>query len=192
MTKFTDRLWTELVHEHGTTLAHSDRPAPGRARRPRPRILAGGTLALAGIGVALTLALTGTSAQPALAALTVTHQPDGSVLVEVNVSQSTQPWVLSADRKLAAMGLDEVVGIVSMAPGPAPVSGPVDCKALGGVNTPPGPPVKVLLGTDGTQVIPAGITGAGTVHLGGCIYFKTPTTNNTGNTGNPGPATLPR
>ena len=35
MTKFTDNLWSDLVREHGPTLAHADRPEPGRARRPR-------------------------------------------------------------------------------------------------------------------------------------------------------------
>jgi len=44
MSKFTDRLWTDLVREHGATLAHDDGPEPGRARRPRRRVLAGSTL----------------------------------------------------------------------------------------------------------------------------------------------------
>jgi hypothetical protein len=112
----------------------------------------------------------------------VTRQHDGSVLVEVNVNESTQPWVLSADRKLAAMGIDEQI-LVSTQPGAATVSGPVACTPLGGVNTPAGPPVKVLLGKDGTQVIPSGNTGAGTVHLSSCLYFKTVRQSGAGNTG---------
>jgi hypothetical protein len=191
MTKFTENLWSDLMQEHGPAIANASRPGPARGRRPR--VIAGSTLALAGVGTALTLALSGTSAQPALA---VTLEADGSVLVHVNVSQSTQPWVQSADRKLAAMGIDELIGLGpdSFKPGPATVSGPVSCTAMGGANTPPGPPVQVLLGTDGTQVIPANTTGGGgTVHLVSCTYFKTPTTDNTGVsvTGSPGPVTLP-
>jgi hypothetical protein len=176
MTKFTDNLWRDLAREHGPALAHADRPQQGRARRPR--VIAGSTLVLAAAGTALGLGLTATSATPALA---VTRQPDGSVLVKVNVEQTTEPWVQSADRKLAAMGIDEQI-LVSAQPGAATVSGPVSCTPLGGVNTPAGPPVKVLLGKDGTQVIPAGNTGAGTVHLSGCEYFKsvTPGAGNTG------------
>jgi hypothetical protein len=59
------------------------------------------------------------------------------------------------------MGIDEQI-MVGTQPGAAAVSGPVTCTPLGGANTPAGPPVKVLLGTDGTQVIPSGNTGAGT------------------------------
>jgi hypothetical protein len=176
MTKFTDNLWRDLAREHGPALAQADRREPGRSRHPR--VIAGSTLALAAAGTALGLGLTATSASPALA---VTRQHDGSVLVEVNVSETTQPWVASADRKLAAMGIDEQI-LVSTQPGAATVSGPVSCTALGGVNTPAGPPVKVLLGKDGTQVIPAGNTGAGTVHLSGCQYYKT-VTPGAGNTG---------
>jgi hypothetical protein len=114
--------------------------------------------------------------------LAVTLQHDGSVLVTVNVSESTQPWVLSADQKLAAMGIDEQI-MVQTAPGAATVSGPVSCTPLGGANTPAGPPVKVLLGTNGTQVIPSGNTGAGTVHLRSCVYYKSVTQSGSGNTG---------
>ena len=53
----------------------------------------------------------------------------------------------------------------------------------GGWNTPAGPPVKVLLGKDGTQVIASGNTGAGTVHLSSCVYYKSVTRGGAGNTG---------
>ena len=56
MTKFTDNLWHDLAREHGPTLALADRPEPGRAPLlRRPRVLAGSTLGLAGIGTALVL-----------------------------------------------------------------------------------------------------------------------------------------
>jgi hypothetical protein len=180
MARYTDNLWDDLVREHGATLAQADRPEPGRPPLlRRPRVLAGSTLALAAVGTALAFGLTATSATPALA---VTRQHDGSVLVEVNVNESTEPWVLNADRKLAAMGIDEQI-MVRTQPGAATVSGPVDCTPLGGVNTPAGPLVRVLLGKDGTQIIPSGNTGAGTVHLSSCVYYKSVSQSGSGNTG---------
>jgi hypothetical protein len=170
---------SDLAREQQATRA--DRPEPGRARRPRPRVLAGSTLGLAGVGAALLLALGGSAAPPALA---VTRQHDGSVLVKVNVDVK-QAWVAGADGKLASMGIDEQIG-PDYRPGTAPASGPVTCTPLGGVNRPAGPPVRVLLGTNGTQVIPSGTTGAGsTVHISSCVYYKTPTPggDNTGDTG---------
>jgi hypothetical protein len=159
-------------------------PGPVRARvgARRPRFLAGGTLGLAGVGAALLLALGGTTAtSPAFA---VTRQHDGSVLVKVNLDVK-EAWVAGAERELASMGIHEQI-MPSYQPGQAPVSGPVTCTPLGGVNTPSGPPVKVLLGTDGTQMIPSGTTGAGsTIHVSSCVYYKTPIPggDNTGNTG---------
>jgi hypothetical protein len=151
-----------------------------RARRARlrPRALAGSTLGLASFGAALVLALGGSAAAPAFA---VTRQHDGSVLVKVNVN-AKEAWVLGADRKLAAMGIDEQI-MVGYASGAAAVSGPVTCTPLGGANTPAGPPVRVLLGTDGTQVVPSSNTGAGTVHLGSCVYYKSVSQSGTVNTG---------
>jgi hypothetical protein len=52
-----------------------------------------------------------------------------------------------------------------------------------------GPPVKVLLGTDGTEAIPSNNTGAGTWHVGACSVesmSKAGSANDgsSGNTGN--------
>lgn len=160
--------------------ARAERPEPGRAHRSRPRVLAGSTLGLAGVGAALLLALGGSAAPPALA---VTRQHDGSVLVKQRRREAG--LVAGADRKLASMGIDEQI-MPDYQPGTAPASGPVTCTPLRGANTPAGPPVRVLLGTDGTQVIPSGTTGASrTVHISSCVYYKTPTPGggNTGNTG---------
>src|SRR3984957_7975960 len=147
MTKFTDNLWHDLVQEHGATLAQAGRPEPGRARRlRRPRGVAGGTPALAGAGTALAFVLGAVGSTPAWA---VTTSSDGSVLVTVN-QLSALP---QANAKLAAMGTHEQVTL-SMASGAAAVSGPVTCTPAAGVT---GPAVKVLVGTDGTEVI----TGSG-------------------------------
>jgi hypothetical protein len=175
MTKFTEHLWRDLAREHGATLAHADRPEPGRARRTRPRVLAGSTLALAGVGAALTLALTATAGTPAYA---VTKSSDGSVLVKINQIKSLP----DANRKLTAMGIHEQITI-DMASGAAAVSGPVACTPAPGVSNLPGPPVKVLVGTNGTEVIDSGNTGAGTWHLAACQLTGDTGSGNTGNTG---------
>ena len=175
MSKFTDHLWRDLAREHGATLAHADRPEPGRARRPRPRVLAGSTLALAGVGAALTLGLAATGSTPAFA---VTKNGDGSVLVTINQLRSLP----DANRKLTEMGIHEQMTI-DMAPGAAAVSGPVTCTPAPGVSNLPGPPVKVLVGTDGTEVIDSGNTGAGTWHLAACHLTGDTGSGNTGNTG---------
>ena len=174
MTKFTDHLWRDLAREHGATLALADRPAPGRAPLlRRPRVLAGSTLGLAGVGAALGLALGAASSTPAYA---VTTNSDGSVLVTIN-QNSALP---QANAKLTALGIHEQITIY-LASGAAAVSGPVTCTPAPGVSNLPGPPVKVLLGTNGTEVIESGNTGAGTWHLGTCLL-----TGDTGNTGNTG------
>jgi len=180
MTKFTDHLWRDLAREHGTILTHAARPEPVWARRPRPRVLAGSTLALAGAAAALTLGLTSTSGTPASAAVTVAKVSDGSILVTINKPGSQA--LAEADQKLAAMGLNEGIAIY-MGSGPATVSGPVTCAPEPGV--PNQPTVKVLVGTNGTEVVKPGTTGdntgVGTWHLRYCNLAS-----NTGGTGNTG------
>jgi hypothetical protein len=173
MTKFTDHLWRDLAREHGATLALADRPAPGRAPLlRRPRVLAGSTLGLAGVGTALVLTLGAASTTPAYA---VTTNGDGSVQVTIN-QNSALP---QANAKLTAMGIHEQVTI-DMASGAAAVSGPVSCTPAPGVS---GPPVQVLVGTNGTEVIDSGNTGAGTWHLAACHLTGDTGSGNTGNTG---------
>lgn len=181
MSKFTDHLWSDLVREHGATLAQIERPVPGRAGAARflrrPRFLAGGTLGLAGVGTALVLALGGTAATtPAFA---ITRASDGSVLVHLDyVKDQNLPQV---QQKLASMGIQENVGI-EMGSGAASVSGPVTCKQQPGATT----PVKVLVGANGTETIAAGQsagnTAEGSFHLISC----TVTSNAAGNSGSAG------
>jgi hypothetical protein len=175
MSKFTDHLWQDLVREHGPTLAHADRPEPGQAGGGgvlrRPRLLAGSTLGLAGVGAALLLVLSagGAAAPPAFA---ITTNSDGSVLVKLNYAQDQN--LPQVNQKLAAMGTHEQIGI-AMATGPAPARGPVTCTPAAGATSTPGPPVKVLVGTNGTEVISpsgsAGNTAEGTFHLASCGVY---------------------
>jgi hypothetical protein len=179
MSKFTDNLWRDLAAEHGATLARARRPDPGRAGAlRRPRVLAGSTLGLVGIGAALVLALGGSTASPAFA---ITKSADGSVLVKLSYAQNQNLPQVNA--KLAAMGIHEAVTIY-MASGPAPVSGPVTCAQGPGANT----PVRVLNGPNGTEVIRPGESGdntaEGTFHLDHCTVKADTGSGNTGNTGN--------
>ena len=179
MSKFTDHLWRDLAREHGAALAHADRPEPGQAPLlRRPRVLAGSTLGLAAVGAALALTLTATGSTPAYA---VTTNSDGSVLVTIN-QKTALP---QANAKLTAMGIHEQVTIY-MATGPAAVSGPVNCTPQPGAKL-SGPPLKVLVGKDGTEVIAPGTTGGntgvGTWHLDHCVITGDSGSGNTGNTG---------
>jgi hypothetical protein len=190
MSKYTDRLWGDLVREHGPTLAQADRLQPDRAAGAgffrRPRILASGSLGLAGIGAALVLILSagGAAAPPAFA---ITKKSDGSVLVKLNYAQNLN--LPQLNRQLTRMGTHEQVTIY-MASGPATVSGAVTCTPGPGAGA-PNPPVKVLVGKNGTEVIAPGESGGntaeGTFHLDHCTVAPAsdtgPGTGNTGNTG---------
>jgi hypothetical protein len=175
MSKFTENLWSDLAREHGAALA-----AGSRGRPRRPRVIAGSTLALACAGAATALVLTSTSGTPASAAVTVAKVSDGSILVTLN--QPGSKAVGQADQKLRALGLHEGL-VIYMGSGPAAVSGSVTCAPEPGL--PNQPTVKVLVGTNGTEVINPGTTpgntGVGTWHLNTCNLASD--TGGTGNTG---------
>ena len=139
------------------------------------------TLGLAGVGAALVLTLSGSAAPPAFA---ITTNGDGSVLVKLNYAQDLN--LPQVNRKLAAMGTHEQITIY-MATGAAPVSGSVSCTRASGTSSPSGPPVKVLVSTDGTEVIAPGESGGntaeGTFHLDHCVVSRDTSSGNTGNTG---------
>jgi hypothetical protein len=158
----------------------ADAAVATRARRTRPRrrVLAGSTLGLAGIGAALVLALSGGAAtSPAYA---ITTNGDGSVLVKLNYNANQN--LPEVNHRLTTMGTNEQITIY-MAPGAATVTGPVTCAPGPGVS---GPTVKVLVGTNGTEVIApgqsAGNTAEGTFHLDRCTTDN-PGLGNAGNTG---------
>ena len=182
MSKFRDNLWRDLVREHGATLAQADRPAPGQAGRAmallrRPRVLAGGSLGLAGVAAGLVVAVGGTAAT-APAAFAVTRRSDGSVLVRLDYFTNQNLPQLNA--KLATMGTGEAVTIY-MDPGPAAVPGPVTCTPGAGVA---GPSVGVLVAPNGTEVIgpgkSAGNTAEGTYHLASCVTSSATASGNSG------------
>jgi hypothetical protein len=79
MSKYKERLWRELVREHGAELAEISRPAR-HGRVARPRLLAGTTVGLAGLGTAIALLLSAASSSPAFA---VSQNHDGTVRVVI-------------------------------------------------------------------------------------------------------------
>ncbi len=178
MTKFTDNLWSDLVREHGSTLAQAERPERGRARvLRRPRVLAGSSLGLAGVGAALVLALGGSTAAPAFA-VTASQRRLSAGALNYNADQNLP----QANAKLASMGIDEAVTI-HMATGAASTNGAVTCSQGQAAST----PVKVLVGDGGTESIAAGAsagnTAEGSFHLDHCIVSSDSGTGNSGNTG---------
>jgi len=189
MAKFTENLWNDLARKHGAALAQATRPGPGPARRAR--VIAGGTLVLAAAGTALGLGLTSTGGGAPAAgtskvvtdAYTITKKSNGSVLVQINQRKS----IVAADAKLSSMGIQEKVSVFPK-PGAATGLGPITCTPVDGA--PDQPQVQVLLGTNGTEVIGGGNTGAGTWHLGSCVVFPTGYQGNSGpgNTSNGGAA----
>lgn len=81
MTKFEDRLWSDLVREHGPLLALAPERAPAKARRARQLPLIGGGLGTAAaIAVAWVLLAAGGS-PPAYA---ISQAADGAVSVTIN------------------------------------------------------------------------------------------------------------
>lgn len=187
-----ERLGDALRASAAIDLAREERAArpngvAARSRRTfrRPRVLAGGTLGLAGVGAAVVLALGGTAATtPAFA---ITTNSDGSVLVKLSYAANQDLPQVNA--KLAAMGTHEQITIY-MATGPALVPGPVTCTPAAGAASPSGPQVKVLNGTNGTEVIrpgeSAGNTAEGTFHLAHCVVSRNTGSGNSGNSGNTG------
>ncbi len=64
MSSIEDRLWSDLVDEHGGKLAETTWPSPKSYRR-RPLVLGGSALVVAGAATALVLGFTGTTSSPA-------------------------------------------------------------------------------------------------------------------------------
>lgn len=178
------------VPASGPTLAHADGPDPGRARRPRRRVLAGSTLGLAGVAAALVIILGGSATPPAFA---ITQKSDGTVFVKVNFGGRNT--LQAVDTKLVDEYHETVM--INTAPGQSTNPAPIDCAPTAdtyapGDPTPSGPRVKLLIGKDntfvGTLLGPSGNSGPGTQHLTSCqTYVSYPHSNTgSGNSGNTG------
>jgi hypothetical protein len=183
MSRFEDRLWDELVEQHGAlllepppTVLQRTPPAAGRMRwipRRRLPIAALGT-AVAGALAALVIGLGGSGGgTPAYA---VTSNGDGTITVTIREIVGIE----GANAKLAALGVP--VRVVPVEP---------NCQAAGGDSAPDrvsperehtllspvGPPsnasVKIAPGaipSGDTLVIGAHQLDAGAIALGGSLY----------------------
>jgi hypothetical protein len=98
MSKFEDRLWRELVQEHGAELAQMTPPAANHRRRQRPKLLAGTTVGLAGVGTAVALIVSAAGSSPAFA---VTRNNDGTVTVWIKRIDG----IAGANARLEALGV---------------------------------------------------------------------------------------
>ncbi len=162
---------------------------PARRWITRPRILAGGSLGLAGLAAGLVLAFSGSTAPPAFA---ITQNSDGSLLVHLyHVSDGE-----AARLQIHTMGISRFFffyilierssGTLDRIRGPATVPGPITCQTGD-----PGQHVEMLLGSDGTDVVPAGRRGAGPWHLIECTIYADNGASNTGTTtGSTGASTV--
>jgi hypothetical protein len=120
MTKFSDQLFTDLMHEHSTALRATQLPIAtrGHSAVKRGAWLAGGAGALT-VGITAALAATGGGGAAAYA---VTPHADGTVTVGI----SKPSGIADANRRLTALG-DRVVvvpvraGCPSLDALPAPV-----------------------------------------------------------------------
>ena len=113
MTTFEDRLWTDLVREHGELLRLHPGPAaaPTAVRRRRPAVLTGAALAAVGVIATGVLALTATTAAPP--AFAVTDNADGTVTVTLNDIQA----ITGLNAELARDGIPaEAIPITSDCP----------------------------------------------------------------------------
>jgi len=111
MTKFEERLFGQLMAEHGHHLRAVEQPAPARRRARRPVWLATG---VAGTAAAVTATVMALGSAPAAAAYSVT-QHDGTVTVSV----SRQSGVAGANAALHRIHARVVV--VPVRPGCPPI-----------------------------------------------------------------------
>jgi hypothetical protein len=121
MTKFTDQLFADLMHEHGATLANIRPPAA-----PKRHVAARRTLLAAGAGCTVAAAVAGTLvAGGGTPAYAVTKNPDGTLTLAVYQASG----IAGANARLHQLG-DQVV-VVPVGPG---------CPALGSLPAPAVPP----------------------------------------------------
>jgi hypothetical protein len=135
MTKFTDQLLDDLMHEHGSALAHTRPPAPRRHTTARPALLAAGGSGVAAAAVAGVLVATaGTHvaghgvhvAGGGAPAYAVTANPNGTVTLAVYQKSG----IAQANAKLSQLGDSKVV-LVPVEPG---------CPSISSLPAPAVPP----------------------------------------------------
>jgi hypothetical protein len=115
MTKFADQLFTDLMREHGPTLAQTRPPAPGRHIASRRRLLAAGT---GFVAVAATVGGLVASSGGGTPAYALSTHPNGTVTLDVY----RESGIAAINARLQQLG-DSQVFVVPVEPGcprPAP------------------------------------------------------------------------
>jgi hypothetical protein len=97
MSKFEDHLWREFVGEHGNALAQMSTSTAKPIWRG-PRLVAGTSLGLAGVGAAVALVLGASATSPAFA---VTRNSDGTVTISI----SRASGIAGANSRLRQLGI---------------------------------------------------------------------------------------
>ena len=186
-----DARFAQIVAEPGdprlTSTATIQSARSARRWTARPRIVAGGSLGLAGVATGLVLAFSGSTAPPAFA---ITHNADGSLLVhlyhlsavpaveqQINAIDSFRDVHESIVPAARATRIGQGTLTIATQRGPATVPGPITCSTEG-----LGQQVEMLLGSDGTDVVPAGVRGAGPWHLAFCSITPPRPLSNPGTT----------
>jgi hypothetical protein len=123
MTKFADQLYADLMQEHGSTLAHTRPPAPGRHVAARRTLVLAGAGCLAVAGTAGALVASGGS--PAYA---VTKNPNGTITLDVYQKSG----IAGANAKLRQLGDSQVVVVPVEAGCPSPSSLPAPAVPITG------------------------------------------------------------
>jgi hypothetical protein len=120
MTTFADQLFTDLMLEHGSSLATTRRPAP--APRRHPVRVAGGLVGAAAAATTGIVLFTGGS--PAYA---LTDNPNGSVTLEINkpsgIAEANEAFAARGDRVVVVPVRSDCPDIGSLAAPADPGSG---------------------------------------------------------------------
>lgn len=115
MSKFKDRLWQELVREYGSELAEVTEATRKHGRLLHPKLLAGTTAGVVGVGTAAALVISAAGSSPAFA---VSRNSDGTVSVTIKEVSG----ISGANARLAQIGVPvrAVEVAQSCAAGPPP------------------------------------------------------------------------
>ena len=166
MTKFADQLFTDLMREHGSTLAQTRPPAPSRHIASRRALLAAGTGFVAAAATTGGLLASSGGGTPAYA---VTTHPNGSVTLDVY----RESGIADINAKLQQLGDSQVV-VVPVEPGcPSPASLPKPAVSPAGVKI----NVEATTSNDGSVTVDAQGIPAGDILV---IGFLTSANGSTG------------
>jgi hypothetical protein len=173
MTKFSDQLLDDLMHEHGPALARTRPPAPPERRVTARRTLlaGGGTLAVA---AAIAGTLVARSPDPAYA---VTKNPDGTITLAVYQTSG----IAGANARLRQLG-DQQVVVVPVEPGcPGPGSLPAPAvpgrghRITTGISVSRHGPVTVNAhGIPAGDILVVGVQTSGHSSLAGAVLASPP------------------